>query len=325
MMKLQNKRLQGLFILGATLFLISCVSTKKFNEQKALADKYMAESADCNEKLTRKLAELTDLNAQLERLNGDNESLNKEKEVLTNQKNKLIKEIEALNDQVEKLGAENKVLLARSSEDREKLNASLLQKTADLMKKEAEVNVLSENVKSREARIKELESILNRQDSATNYLKNKLLEALTGFTNNELSIIQKDGKIYVSMSDKLLFKSGSYEIDIKGKEALAKVAAVLKKQNGFNIVVEGHTDSDAFLSPIGSVKDNWDLSVMRASTIAKLMVDEYKLDAKRVIASGHGPYNPVAKNDSPENKAKNRRTEIILSPDLNDIYKLLNK
>jgi chemotaxis protein MotB len=89
--------------------------------------------------------------------------------------------------------------------------------------------------------------------------------------------------------------------------------------------VEGHTDNDAFISPIGSVKDNWDLSVMRATTIAKILVGENKLDAKKVIASGHGQYNPIVKNDSADNKAKNRRTEIILSPDLNDLYKILAK
>lgn len=313
-----------LVAISCSLFLFSCVSTKKFNEQKSLADKYMAESADCNDKLSKKITELEEVNAKLEALNNENTSLKNDKDALLTLKAKLLNDISALSEQVEKLGLQNKVLLAQSSEDREKLNASLLQKTADLLKKEAEVNILSNNLKDRELRIKDLEAVLNRQDSATNYLKNKLLEALTGFNSNELSVVQKDGKIYVSMSDKLLFKSGSYEIDAKGKEALAKVAAVLKKQTTFNIVVEGHTDNDAFISPIGSVKDNWDLSVMRATTIAKILVDENKLDAKKVIASGHGQYNPIVKNDTPENKAKNRRTELILSPDLNDLYKIIS-
>lgn len=311
--------------LSLCLFFASCVSTKKFNEQKSLADKYLAESTDCNEKLNAKKRELEMVNAQLEKLTNDNNTLSNERDQLLNLKNKLNNDIIALNEQIEKLGLQNKILLAQSSEDREKLNASLLQKTADLIRKEDQVNLLSKDLKEREDRIRNLESILNKQDSATNYLKNKLLEALTGFNSNELSVIQKDGKIYVSMSDKLLFKSGSYEIDAKGKEALAKVAGVLKKQNTFNIVVEGHTDNDAFISPIGSVKDNWDLSVMRATTITKILVDENKLDARKVIASGHGQYNPVVKNDSPENKARNRRTEIILSPDLNDLYKILSK
>ncbi len=311
--------------LSLCLFFASCVSTKKFNEQKSLADKYLAESTDCNEKLNAKKSELEMVNAQLEKLTNDNSTLSNERDQLLTLKNKLNNDIIALNEQIEKLGLQNKILLAQSSEDREKLNASLLQKTADLIRKEDQVNLLSKDLKEREDRIRNLESILNKQDSATNYLKNKLLEALTGFNSNELSVIQKDGKIYVSMSDKLLFKSGSYEIDTKGKEALAKVAGVLKKQNTFNIVVEGHTDNDAFISPIGSVKDNWDLSVMRATTITKILVDENKLDARKVIASGHGQYNPVVKNDSPENKARNRRTEIILSPDLNDLYKILSK
>ncbi|MEI6312958.1 MAG: OmpA family protein [Bacteroidota bacterium] len=311
--------------LSICLFLASCVSTKKFNEQKSLADKYLAESTDCNEKLNAKKSELELVNAQLEKLTNDNSTLSNERDQLMTLKNKLNNDIIALNEQIEKLGLQNKILLAQSSEDREKLNASLLQKTADLIRKEDQVNLLSKDLKEREDRIRNLESILNKQDSATNYLKNKLLEALTGFNSNELSVIQKDGKIYVSMSDKLLFKSGSYEIDTKGKEALAKVAGVLKKQNTFNIVVEGHTDNDAFISPIGSVKDNWDLSVMRATTITKILVDENKLDARKVIASGHGQYNPIVKNDSPENKARNRRTEIILSPDLNDLYKILSK
>ena len=158
-----------------------------------------------------------------------------------------------------------------------------------------------------------MESILNKQDSATTYLKNKLLDALTGFNSNDLTVVQRNGKIYVSMSDKLLFKSGSFTLGEKGIDALGKVAAVLKKQTSFDIVVEGHTDNVPYVNPAGLIKDNWDLSVMRATTVVKVLVIDNKLDPKRVIAAGHGEFNPVAKNDSDEGKGKNKRVSHFSS------------
>lgn len=306
-----------------SISMISCVTSKKFNEQKALADKYLLQSNDCSEKLTKNMADIADLQAKKDALQNEYDNLKNDHVKLEAKGKGMQRQIDELNNQIDILTTQNKTLLSNSTKDREELNNSLIQKQAELFKKENEINRLGKDLMERENRVKELESILNKQDSATTYLKNKLLDALTGFNSNELSIVQKNGKIYVSMSDKLLFKSGSFALGEKGIDALGKVASVLKKQSSFDILVEGHTDNVPYINAAGTIKDNWDLSVMRATTVVKVLVDDNKLDPKKVIASGHGPFNPVAKNDSDEGKSKNRRTEIILSPDLQDIYNIL--
>lgn len=314
---------QILILSIASLMLGACVSTKKFEEQRNLADKYLADRNECNDKLSNLQTAHEDLNKKFTESQASNEMLISDTTASGRKMRKLQEEYNELNDQYTKLMSQNNALLNSSTKEREQLNATLIQKEAELMKKASEINRLSKDLDAREQRVKELESTLNRQDSATTFLKNKLMEALTGFNASDLSIVQKDGKIYVSMSDKLLFKSGSFTLDEKGKDALGKVAQVLKKQNSFNIVVEGHTDNVPYKSPQGMIKDNWDLSVMRATTVTKVLVDDNKVDAKRVVASGHGEFSPVGSNADEEGKAKNRRTEIILSPDLKELYKLI--
>ncbi|MBK7883241.1 MAG: flagellar motor protein MotB [Chitinophagaceae bacterium] len=147
-----------------------------------------------------------------------------------------------------------------------------------------------------------------------------MAEALKGFTSNELTVIQKNGKVYVSLSENLLFPSGSAVINPKGVDALAKLAAVLNLDSDVAVNIEGHTDS----IPIkGKYKDNWELSTARANSIVRILVDNYKVDPVRVIASGHSSYDPLDSNSTPEGRAKNRRTEIILSPKLQEMYKML--
>jgi chemotaxis protein MotB len=161
---------------------------------------------------------------------------------------------------------------------------------------------------------------LNQQKEQSDALKNKMAEALKGFSSNDLSVIQKNGKVYVSLSENLLFPSGSAVVNKKGVDALSKLAAVLNLNNDVAINIEGHTDS----IPIkGRYKDNWDLSTARANAIVRILVDNYKVDPLRVMASGHSRYDPVDTNSTPEGRSKNRRTEIILSPKLDEMYKLL--
>jgi len=318
-----SKRLVLLPIALLTIGLSACVSMKKFDEQKALADKYLSEKNDCNEKMGNLQNEFQDISSKYHDAAQAVELLSTDSIAKARLLRKAKDEYNDLNAEYEALLKQNSALLNASSKDKEALNMALLQKQGELSRRESEVNRLTADLEEREKRVKELESALNKQDSSTTFLKNKLMEALTGFSNNDLTVVQKDGKIYVSMSDKLLFKSGSFTLDDKGKAALGKVAEVLKKQTAFTIVVEGHTDGDKYKSPQGLIKDNWDLSVMRATTVVKVLTEDNKLDAKRVVASGHGEYNPVSGNDTDEGKSKNRRTEIILSPDLKGLYNLL--
>ncbi|WP_343533588.1 OmpA family protein [Pedobacter sp.] len=188
----------------------------------------------------------------------------------------------------------------------------------------SEINKLNENLKKREQRLKEVEEVLRKRDEATNQLRAKLQQALLGFTKNGLTVEVKNGKVYVSLTDKLLFPSGSIIIDERGKQALTQLAEVLKQQPEINIAVEGHTDSQR-INNLGQIKDNWDLSVLRATSVVRFLTEEQKVESVRMTATGKGQYQPLAENTSAEGRSKNRRIEIVLSPKLDELYDLIKQ
>lgn len=174
----------------------------------------------------------------------------------------------------------------------------------------------------REARLRELEAILRRRDSILNALHNSVKNALLGFKADELSVYTKNGKVYISMSDKLLFKSGDATIEMKGREALQKLAVVLNKSPEIAIAIEGHTDNVPIKTAV--YKDNWDLSAARANNVVRILVNEYAMNPTQLSAVGRGEFFPVADNSTTEGKAKNRRTDVVLSPNLEELMKLIN-
>ncbi|RZJ14246.1 MAG: hypothetical protein EON51_19300 [Acinetobacter sp.] len=196
--------------------------------------------------------------------------------------------------------------------------------SAEINKLSGNLNKLSDDLKKREQRLKEVEEILRKRDEATNQLKAKLQEALLGFTKNGLTVEIKNGKVYVSLTDKLLFPSGSIIIDEKGKQALTQLATVLKQQPEINIAVEGHTDSQK-INNLGQIKDNWDLSVLRSTSVVRFLTEEQKVESVRMTATGKGQYQPLNPNTSAENRSKNRRIEIVLSPKLDELYDLIKQ
>lgn len=193
--------------------------------------------------------------------------------------------------------------------------AQLSQKDKDLQNKD-------QDLQEKERMLREMQAIIARQDELTKKLNQTLRDALVGFNSDELTMEIRDGKVYVSMSDKLLFKSGSTGVEPKGVEALKVLADVLNKNPDIQILVEGHTDNVPIKTAV--FKDNWDLSVARATSITRMLNEKYAVAATRMTASGRGEYFPKASNDTAEGKAKNRRTEIILSPKLDEIMNLLN-
>lgn len=185
-------------------------------------------------------------------------------------------------------------------------------------------NDLGDNMarlRQREARLRDLESRLRRQDSLLDALHRSVKNALLGFSPDELTVESRDGKVYVSMSDKLLFKSGDANVEAKGKDALKRLAEVLNKNQDVSIAIEGHTDNVPIKTAL--YKDNWDLSAARATNVVRLLTQEYAMDARRLTASGKGEYFPVADNSTAEGKAKNRRTEVVLSPKLDELMRLI--
>jgi chemotaxis protein MotB len=187
-----------------------------------------------------------------------------------------------------------------------------------------EISKLSGDLKKREQRLKEVEDVLRKRDEASNKLKEKLQNALLGFSKSGLTVEMKNGKVYVSLTDKLLFPSGSIVIDEKGKQALSQLAKVLKEQPEIIIAVEGHTDSQK-INNLGQIKDNWDLSVLRSTSVVRFLTETEKVPGIRLTATGKGEFQPLEANTTPEGRSKNRRIEIVLSPKLDELYNLIKQ
>lgn len=212
---------------------------------------------------------------------------------------------------------ETKAMLVRM----ERLQSELEQKEEALKAEQARLEEVAVALQARERRVLELESEIARKDSLVLYVQKSVADALLGFQGQGLTVSLKNGKVYVSMDNSLLFNSGSWTVQDKGRLALERLAKVLASNKDVRIEVEGHTDNDAYRGA-GQVLDNWDLSVMRATAVTKILTGK-GVDAARVSAAGRGEFQPLVPNDTPENKAKNRRTEIIISPRLDALANLV--
>ena len=192
--------------------------------------------------------------------------------------------------------------------------------SSDAANKQSQLNMSKEELANQQRRLAELQALMNQQKKAIEEIRKKMTEALVGFNSNELSVSIKNGKVYVSLQENLLFPSGSAVVNPKGKQALGKLAEVLNNNPDITVDIEGHTDS----VPIrGRYQDNWALSTARATSIVRILTTDYQVDPVRVIASGHSSYDPVQTNSTADGRALNRRTEIILSPKLDELYRLL--
>ena len=308
------------------LFASGCVSTKKYEELEKIKDHYRDESESLktvrtdNELLNERL---NACDAQLRQSVRQNEDLVVRNEGLTRNYNDMEVRYNDLLDQ-------NKALLYATTDEKEGLLLQLTSQQAEIERQRRELaniqltlderqvnlNELRNNLEERERRVGELEAMVKVKEAQMTKLRENLNRALLGFTAADLTITERDGKLYVSLSQNLLFRSGSDQIDFKGKNALKQVAEALNANPDIDIVVEGHTDSD------GAPAANWDLSVRRATAVVKAM-GEFGVSPGRMVASGRGLYAPVAPNDTPANKALNRRTEIILSPKLGQLYEII--
>ena len=239
-----------------------------------------------------------------------------ERDTLCSQLNKKKEELQAEEKKYEELKSASGNTVAMLSSDLDKKQKELNAKETALQEREKSMQNLSE-------RLRDLESVIRRQDSIMSRLTSTVKDALLGFNPDELTVNMRDGKVYVSMSDKLLFKSGSIEVESKGKTALEKLANVLNKNPDVSIAIEGHTDNVPIKTNLYA--DNWDLSAARATNVVRLLTTSYKMDPRRLTASGRGEFFPIADNTSTEGKAKNRRTEIVLSPKLDELMKVISK
>ncbi|MFN3874284.1 MAG: OmpA family protein [Flavobacteriales bacterium] len=303
----------------------ACVPSRKYEEERARARKLQAEAETALAKARDAEAAMNEMRASYEehqrrlvRLQQDTSVLGTSLRQMTVQYDK----INTLNNEL--LEKYNKLLAGTGSENR-KLLTDLEALRLDLMNREDSVAALAKRVgdkqaalAAREAELAALQAELARKDAEMKALKERVSAALTGFEGKGLTVVQKDGRVYVSMENKLLFQSGSYAVDAKGRELIIKLAKAIEGEKDLNVLVEGHTDTDKVMGA-GPIKDNWDLSVMRATSVVRIMQENSRLDPLRVTAAGRGEHVPV----DPADKAKNRRIEIILAPDLKELVKLV--
>ena len=242
-----------------------------------------------------------------------------------------------LSDAYDLLTSKNSSYMANKAKETKKLLEQLEQAQTELFTKEDELNKLSnsldakeeelklaqEELEARSARVTELEAIINKKDSIVTALKQSISKALIGLEGDGLTIEQKNGKVYISLEEDLLFASGKYEVNSGGIAALNKLATALASQKDLEILVEGHTDSIPYSMSL--LKDNWDLSVMRATNVVKALLKNPSLDPLQLTAAGRAEFIPIATNKTKEGRSANRRIEMILSPNLDDLFKLLEK
>src|ERR1700751_2005466 len=330
------KKILCLFTFTA-LVLSSCVPARKLdecNDKRTACENELAALKTTNQSNEAKLKEL---NEQMVQINKDIKELNRDTTVMGNTIRMFEAKYDKLNTLNEELLDKYNRLLSGSEKDNAKLSGDLQMTQAQLLKKQDELNALSaqldqqkkdldalsDQLKQREARVNELEGILKQKDQAAADLKKKLSDALGAFENKGLTITQKNGKIYVSMEESLLFASGKTAVEPKGVEALKGLAKVLDQNPDINIMVEGHTD-DVAMKGSGEKKDNWDLSVMRATSVTKIILQSSPgIDPKRISAAGRGEFFPLDPAKTADARKKNRRTEIILTPKLDELLKVL--
>jgi chemotaxis protein MotB len=288
MMKLK----QTLLFTVLSVFLFSCVSSKKFKAAQAKIDSLTA----ANAKLAGDLKNCNDLTA-----------------TDATQKAALQNQIDALNKQIDFLKQNHDATL-KQLQDLSVISGS----QAESIKKSLD------NIGSKDAFIQNLQAQMAHKDSINMALVMNLKGAIGNMDDKDINIKVDKGVVYIDISDKMLFKSGSYDVTEGAKTVLGKVATVLKAQPDIEFMVEGHTDNKAYNHP-GQLKDNWDLSVKRATSVVRILQKTYGLDPAHITAAGRGEYVPVTANDTDEGRAANRRTRIVILPQLDQFFKLLEK
>ncbi len=321
-------RIQVCAALAAVALLSACVSPKKYSElqssfdasvQRAEALKVDAEKAriSASESEAQKLKALAALDAAIKDTSAQGVEMRKLQRAYRDLNSNYEYALQNNSRLVQQNLTENKAMLERM----EGLAVRLAAKEDSLKREQDRLFVLEQELTQRELRVAELERLISRKDSAAAYLRQRLADALLGFKDRGLSVSMRNGQVYVSLDNRLMFASGSWDVQPDGASALSELAKVLNENKDLKIAVEGHTDSDEFNGKT-AVKDNWDLSVMRATSVVKILVKQ-GVKPQRVQAAGRGEHLPIAPNDSPEGKAKNRRTEIIITPNLDELANLV--
>jgi len=305
-----------LTVLIAATLMSSCVTSKVHKDLQSKYNQIASEKIALEEENQDLKSQLEESNAKLDRVEKELRELKDETALLKRQKEALESDFNTLKESYNLLTNSSNSMLSETAKKNLKLIADL-EKSKNLLEEE------NAKIRAKEKKIKELEFLMKERENYLNMIKNSLSDALRGFEGQGLSVEQKNGKVYVSLENRLLFPSGSWQINANGQQAIEDLAEVLAKQDDLNIVVEGHTDSDPYRGS-SEINDNWDLSVKRATSVVKKLTQTRGIDPKRITAAGRSKHLPVATNSNSTGKAKNRRIEVIIEPDLRKIEEMLN-
>jgi chemotaxis protein MotB len=336
---MKNPIASALFVVMLAISVVSCVSSKKYRELQTTSrqnmidrDNYKAENMTLemkNKEIEKKISALEE----------EMSKIRQELSLAEIERNRAKEDLNVITGRYNDLQIAQEDLIRGNVTETKKLLTDLQAAQVDLKQKEDILRQLEQSMdikkvaldeltlelEKKNARMAELEKILDSQKRIVQDLKNKVSEALLGYENNGLTVTNKNGKVYVSLDEKLLFKTASWDIDANGKNALKKLAGVLEKNPDIQITIEGHTDNVPYNPGTGQLKDNWDLSVKRATTVVRVLLEGSKIKPVRLTAAGRSEYFPVDAANTDEARQKNRRTEIILTPDLTELYDLINK
>jgi chemotaxis protein MotB len=314
------------YFLFIGLLATSCVTKKKYEElRNGCIEKSQMQSKEIEEaknKIEELNNEVTALQNSIDQIVSDTIQQSKAKHRQQQELNALKKENEQLMNQLKRSRSEAEVTSLLN--DLQKMQDQLIQREDALSKAEKELAASGKILSEKEQKLQELTNIISRQDSMMKNLRKKVADALTGFEGDGLEVINKNGKVYVSLEEQLLFKSGRWDVDSKGVAALNKLANFLGDNKDIHIVIEGHTD-DVPYNGSGNITDNWDLSMKRATAIVRILLKNKEINAERITASGRAEFVPLDVKKTPEARQKNRRTEIILSPNMDELMRALSQ
>ncbi len=313
-----------LIIASLALLLSGCVSKKLYRELESRHADAVAENEALAAENQKNLSEANRYKSLNEALASDLDALKKQyaadKAALDDLKRRYAQAQQSYSDMLK--NKEN-LLDASSKQSREYL-AQLKAKEDNIAALEAELSRKEADLKSREQRVAQLEGMISGIQDKLSSLKNELMKALVGFEGKGLTITQRNGKIYVSLENRLLFPSGSWQVNNEGRRAITEITKVLVSQPDIKVMIEGHTDNVPYKAS-GTIKDNWDLSVMRATSIVRLITQNKDIEPKNITAAGRSEYEPLFPNTNTDNRARNRRTEVIITPDLSAVEKMLSE
>lgn len=312
-------------ILFSALFSIfilsSCVSSKVHKELQAEYDSLESR----NQKLTNDLKETRNKGEKnLAALQDEYNKVTAERDGIKSDLENSQSKLKSLTESYDALRSNSSSALAENSKRNRELLNELDEKEKALRAEQQRLEKLQKDLAARSNRINELEGLIASKDAKMNALKNAVSNALTNFEGKGLTVEQRDGKVYVSMENKLLFSSGSWTVNTEGKKAVQQLGQVLAQNPDIAVLIEGHTDNVPY-GGSGQITDNWDLSTKRATSIVQILRENAKIDPSNLTAAGRGEFAPVAENNSADGKAKNRRIEVILTPKLDEISQLLNE